>query len=310
MECARHRCRKGALVIPPLTIVHTSDLGEIASELAGTRPRVFPRLAGLLRTLRPDLLTDGGDTLPAVAGGEPRLAWIAAMAYTAWVPGNHDLDLPAGSVIPAIAHFGVPVVAANLATSGWRPRGHIVASGGRVGIVGLARAGHHASWTVGDPVTAAARTVAELRQHVDTLILLSHHGADADAETLRAVGGFDLVLTGHLHQALPEAVWIGDTPIVQVGANGRHVGVVRGAPGGWSHELLPTAEPPPRHAPCARFAGSAAPPPPRPGRGAHHPPVARRGPAGGRPVAAGRLGCGRGPHLHRGRCRVDLAGRD
>jgi|GEM_PF-5845830 len=52
--------------------------------------RVFPRLAGLIRAVGPDILIDAGDTLPAIAGGEPGLAWLSEMVYTAWVPGKHD----------------------------------------------------------------------------------------------------------------------------------------------------------------------------------------------------------------------------
>ena len=237
--------RRGGPPIQPLTIVHTSDLGEIASELAGTRLRIFPRIAGLLRTVRPDILTDGGDTLPAVAEGEPGLAWLATMGYTAWVPGNHDMDLPASAMIPAIQRFGAPVVAANLVAPGWTPPGHIVTGGGRVAIVGLTRAGDDPSWTVADPVAAAVRAAAELREQVDTLILLSHRGADENAEIVRAVGAVDLALSGHLHQALPAPLWIGDTPIVQVGANGQHVGFIRGGAGNWGHELLTPEDFPP-----------------------------------------------------------------
>ena len=237
--------RRGGPPIQPLTIVHTSDLGEIVSEVAGTRLRIFPRIAGLLRTVQPDILTDGGDTLPAVAEGMPGLAWLATMAYTAWVPGNHDLDLPASAVIPAIQRFGAPVVAANLVAAAWTPPGHIVTGGGRAAIVGLTRAGDDPSWTVADPVAAAARAAADLREQVDTLILLSHRGADENAEIVRAVGAFDLALSGHLHQALPAPLWIGDTPIVQVGANGQHVGLIRGGTGNWGHELLTPEDFPP-----------------------------------------------------------------
>ncbi len=232
------RPNRGGAPIQPRTIVHTGDLGEIASELAGTRPRIFPRIAGLLRTIQPDLLTDGGDTLPAIAEGEPGLAWLDAMAYAAWVPGNHDLDLPPAAVVPAIRRWKTPVVAANLATPDWKPPDHVISGAGRVAVVGLARAGDDPSWTVTDPVCAAARAAANLRGQVDALVLLSHGGAEENAEIVRTVGCFDLALGGHLHQALREPLWIGATPMVQVGANGKHVGLLRGVAGAWRHALL------------------------------------------------------------------------
>ncbi len=153
------------------------------------------------------------------------------MAYTAWVPGNHDLDLPADSLIPAIQRGATPVVAANLAATGWSPPGHLVAGGGRIAIVGLTRSGRDPGWVVTDPA-------AGLRKRVDTLVLLGHSGA-SEKRGLRARR------ERPRHQELPVPLWIGGTPVVQVGANGRHVGFIRGVPGDWRHQLLAAANFPP-----------------------------------------------------------------
>lgn len=221
-----------------MTIVHTSDLGEVATELVGTRPKVFPHLAGAVRALQPDVLTDGGDTLPVIAEGDPGWAWLADMAYGAWVPGNHDLDWPADNVRRALSRTGVPAVAANLHAGTWSATPVRTVLGGRVGVIGAARAGHDPSWVVDDPAPAVAAATATCRGQVDAVVLLSHLGADRDAEIARQTGGIDLVLSGHVHQALQEPLRVGRTPVVQVGANGRYVGLVCGVPGDWRADLV------------------------------------------------------------------------
>ena len=101
-------------------------------------------------------------------------------------------------------------------------------------------------------VAAAAAVETLQTQGVDIIIALSHSGVGVDGHEgeeeaiAAAVDGIDVIVSGHSHTALEEAIMVGDTIIVQAGAYTRYVGeltVSRGDDGGWGvdaytlHEL-------------------------------------------------------------------------
>ena len=52
-------------------------------------------------------------------------------------------------------------------------------------------------------------------------MLLSHNGFDVDRKLAARVEGIDVILTGHTHDALPEAVKVGNTLLVASGSHGK-----------------------------------------------------------------------------------------
>ena len=69
-----------------------------------------------------------------------------------------------------------------------------------------------------------AAMVAEVRAAgADCVVLLSHNGFDVDKKMASIVPGIDVILSGHTHDALPEAVLVGQTVIVPSGSNGKFV---------------------------------------------------------------------------------------
>jgi 5'-nucleotidase len=194
-------------------------------------------------------------------GGE--LQVMSRMGYDATTFGNHEFDLgPAGlgQSIGAAAKAGhIPaVVAANtgfaandptladlqrLARDGVvRPYVVIERGGIRFGVFGLL--GKEAMfYTSGgavkfaDPIETAQEMVKVLREteKVDVVIALSHggltKGADGrfidgeDVQLPKAVPGIDIVIGGHSHTFLSEAIIVnGRTPVVQAGVNGQSLG--------------------------------------------------------------------------------------
>ena len=54
-------------------------------------------------------------------------------------------------------------------------------------------------------------------------MLLSHNGFDVDRKLAGRVHGIDVILTGHTHDALPEAIKVGNTLLIASGSHGKFV---------------------------------------------------------------------------------------
>ena len=194
-------------------------------------------------------------------GGELQL--MSMMGYDATTFGNHEFDLgPAGlgqSISTAAKAGHVPAIVASnikfdgndaslsdlqrLAKAGVVRRYVVIKRGGiRFGIFGLL--GKEAMFytsggaaTFADPFETAKEMVKILREteKVDVVIALCHggltKGADGrfvdgeDVELPKAVPGIDVVIGGHSHTFLNEAIIVnGRTPVVQAGVNGQSLG--------------------------------------------------------------------------------------
>lgn len=194
-------------------------------------------------------------------GGELHL--MGKMGYDATTFGNHEFDLgPAGlgkSIGTALKAGRIPaVLAANtsftgsdatladlqrLAREGVIRRYLVIERGGmRFGILGSL--GKEAmiytsggATTFADPTESAREVVKILREteKVDVVIALSHGGLEkgkdgryADGEDVRLardVPGIDVVISGHSHTELNEAIIVnGRTPVVQTGKESRNLG--------------------------------------------------------------------------------------
>jgi 5'-nucleotidase len=164
------------------------------------------------------------------------LAFISASSHAAEANGKKTFT---------ILHANDPTLAGlqRLAKAGvLRPCVVIERGGLRFGIFGLL--GKEAMfYTSGgaakfaDPVETAKEMVKVLREteKVDVIIALSHggltKGADGrfidgeDVQLPKAVPGIDVVIGGHSHTELTEAILVnGRTPVVQAGKNGENLG--------------------------------------------------------------------------------------
>ncbi len=194
-------------------------------------------------------------------GGELHL--MGKMGYDATTFGNHEFDLgPAGlgsSIGAAVKAGPIPaILAANTSFSGSDPslvglqeltskgvirRYMVIERGGlRFGIFGVL--GKEAMiYTSGgvtsfaDPTTAAREVVKILREaeKVDVVVALSHGGVEKgpdgrydtgeDVQLAKDVPGIDVVISGHSHTELNEAIVVnGRTPVVQTGKESNNLG--------------------------------------------------------------------------------------
>jgi 5'-nucleotidase/UDP-sugar diphosphatase len=195
-------------------------------------------------------------------GGELQL--MSRMGYDATTFGNHEFDLGPdglGKSIGVAAKVGrVPKILASntnvskaeatladlqrLAKDGVVRRHVVIERGGmRFGIFGVL--GKEAQFYTGgagaasfsDAIETAKEIVTVLRQteKVDVVICLSHGGVQKgkdgrysegdDVAMARAVPGIDVVVGGHSHTELREAIIVNNrTPVVQTGKEGQNLG--------------------------------------------------------------------------------------
>lgn len=106
-----------------------------------------------------------------------------------------------------------------------------------------------------DPVETAGQIVDKLKQEkVDMIVCLSHSGTDTDLDKsedvilAREVPEIDIIISGHSHTTLNEAIVVGDTYICSAGHYGKNLGKITLAhesPGIWSqlnYQLLPISK--------------------------------------------------------------------
>ncbi len=250
---------------PPghLVVMHTNDLHghylpDHADWLPGS-PEVggFVRIEQEVRAIRAQaghantLLLDAGDILTGTpltamkeegAWGTPMLRFMEALGYDGWVIGNHEFDRGLSNLGVLVAKSPITVLSANLrAPGGSKPlfptqsysRIYTV-NNLRVGVIGgttdqLRGLVSPADWALMSTVSVAEAIRAEvalLDPQTDLLIALTHIGVEGDRKLAAAVPGIDLIVGGHSHTPLTEAVKQGDTLIVQAGSYGRSLGVV------------------------------------------------------------------------------------
>lgn len=190
----------------------------------------------------------------------PELRMFGYMGYDAVTLGNHEFDykgtglaemletaVDSGDTLPAFVLCNVKWSATGndqetqlkeaFEAYGIRPYIMVEKNGVRIAITGVM--GKAAKECINncplhfeDPVTAVKRTVAEIeeKEDPDMIICLSHSGTRKDSEKsederlAEQVPDLDVIVSGHSHRVLKEAIRKGNTTIVSVGEYGERIG--------------------------------------------------------------------------------------
>lgn len=212
------------------------------------------------------LLIDCGDaihgTLPAMrTDGQAIVPILNAMGVDLMTPGNWEYGFGPQALRARMAELAFPVIACNLrdAVNGERlfpPYKIIEMSGIRIGFVGLTSPivpGMSPAFAAGLRFPAAQTTlprcVEKLRRDeaVDLVVLVSHLGYAQDVALARQLDGLDVILSGHTHNRLENAVRVGGTIIIQSGFSTSFLGrldleIVKGVIVDVQHQLITLEE--------------------------------------------------------------------
>jgi 2',3'-cyclic-nucleotide 2'-phosphodiesterase (5'-nucleotidase family) len=207
-----------------------AHLGTLIKQIRKDEPNVF--------------LFDSGDiftgALSRLTDGALMFEFMLSMGYDAMAIGNHEFDYGHDVLLWEKNRVPFPVLGANLRWKGReipfaQPHVIIERNGIRIGVIGTlgqdaaataVAPRHIAALDVTDPAEAVRRSVQELREEVDLIVLLTHQGhtapmqtdaeadprlardIDADIALAGAVEGIDVLFGGHADAG----TW---TPVVQ-----------------------------------------------------------------------------------------------
>ena len=170
------------------------------------------------------LLLDGGDTWQGSLGANRTRGQDMADCFTLLKPdamtGHWEFTYGAERVKELADSLGFPFLALNIRDTEWQEPvfdAYKMFEKGGVKIAVLGQAFPYTpvanprwmipTWTFGireDDVRANVEKAR--REGAQLVVLLSHNGFDVDRKLAARVAGIDVILTGHTHDALPEAV--------------------------------------------------------------------------------------------------------
>ena len=251
----------------PLAYAHTmTDYVELA--------RAYGRLGGLDRTatlvkaIRADrgddqvLFLDGGDTWQGSytalkTNGQDMVDCMKLLKPDAMV-GHWEFTLGEDRVKEIIDDMGYAFLASNIFDNEWdEPVFDSTAmfekGGVKVAVIGQAMPytpianprWMFPKWSFGiRPETLQDNVDNARADGAEVVVLLSHDGFDVDRKLAGVVNGIDVILTGHTHDAIPQAIEIGNTLLLSSGSHGKYLGrvdleVKDGKVVGYSSNLIP-----------------------------------------------------------------------
>ena len=233
----------------PLAYAHTMvdyvNLAQTYGRLGG-----LDRTATLIKSIRADrgddkvLLLDGGDTWQGSytslkTNGQDMVDAMALLKPDAMV-GHWEFTFGQDRVEEIIDEMAYPFLGGNVFDTEWDERVFESTEYFERGGVKVAVIGQHfpytpianprymmPTWSFGIRPEEIQKNVNEARDNgAEIVVLLSHNGFDVDQKVAKTVNGIDVILTGHTHDAVPEAIKIGKTLVLSSGSHGKYLGRV------------------------------------------------------------------------------------
>jgi len=233
---------RGSALAYAHTMVDYVDMARTYGRLGG-----LDRTATLVKAIRAErgesnvLLLDGGDTWQGSYSslkthGQDMVECMSLLKPDAMV-GHWEFTLGTERVLEIIESMGYPFLASNIVDSDWEEpvfestafyeRGDTVI-GQAMPYTPIANPRWmFPEWSFGIRLETLQKNVNEARANgADVVIMLSHNGFDVDQKLASKVQGIDVILTGHTHDAVPEAININNTLVLSSGSHGKYLGRV------------------------------------------------------------------------------------
>jgi sulfur-oxidizing protein SoxB len=225
------------------------------------------RLATVVKGVRGErgdkvLLLDGGDTWQGSLGanasrGQDMVDCMALLKPDA-MTGHWEFTYGEARVKELIGGLGYPFLALNVRDTEWnepafKPMEMFERGGVTIAVLGQAFPYTPVAnprwlmpkWTFGIREEDVRANVEKARQSgAQLVVLLSHNGFDVDRKLAARVPGIDVILTSHTHDAIPEAIKVGNTLLIASGSHGKFVSrldldVLNGAVKDFRYKLIP-----------------------------------------------------------------------
>jgi len=240
----------------------------------GTLARSYGRIGGLdrlatvVKRVRAErgndkvLFLDGGDTWQGSLGsnrskGQDMVDCMALLKPDA-MTGHWEFTYGEGRVKELIQGLDFPFLALNIRETEWNEPAFDAMKTFEKGGIKIAVLGQAFPYTpVANPrwmmpkwsfgireEDVRANVEKARRSGAQLVVLLSHNGFDVDRKLASRVSGIDVILTGHTHDAVPEAIKVGRTLLVASGSHGKFVSrldldVQNGAVKDFRYKLIP-----------------------------------------------------------------------
>lgn len=226
-----------------LTILHTNDIHSHFEQM-GSLAAIIHEAKEQSSSGEEVLVLDIGDHMDRMAVetegtmGGANIDIINMTGYDAITIGNNEgLTFTADILDQAYAGILCPVVCGNLLLKStgksplWMKPYHILNKGGiRIGLLGATAPFNSFYELIGlealDPMDTLRSQVAEIRDQVDIVIVLSHLGIMMDERIAEIIEGIDVILGGHTHHVLKEPLLINRTVVCGAGKYGQYLGKV------------------------------------------------------------------------------------
>jgi sulfur-oxidizing protein SoxB len=205
------------------------------------------RLATVVKRVRAErgsekvLFLDGGDTWQGSLGanrskGQDMVDCMGLLKPDA-MTGHWEFTYGEARVKELIDRLGFPFLALNIRDTEWNepafePMKFFEKGGVKIAVLGQAFPYTPVAnprwmmpkWSFGIREEDVRASVDKARKAgAQLVVLLSHNGFDVDRKLASRVPGIDVILTGHTHDALPEAIKVGRTFLIASGSHGKFV---------------------------------------------------------------------------------------
>jgi 2',3'-cyclic-nucleotide 2'-phosphodiesterase (5'-nucleotidase family) len=201
------------------------------------------------RSKNPDgiLLLSAGDTFQGTPvsnlfKGRSVTDVMNYLKFDAMAIGNHEFDWGMDVLQHLIASSRFPYLSANIKDErsrylpGVKPYIIVERKNVKIAIIGITTPevprittpGRFKHMTVDGPEDILPRFIKKAKDEGAVIIIvLSHLGLDADKDLAQRIAGIHVIVGGHSHTALENPVVVGNTIIVQAGAYGLYLGVLK-----------------------------------------------------------------------------------